>query len=358
MKKLVLVIMILLLTSCTGMARDKNIIPVWPDNLPVYDHIVIVIEENKDYEEVIGNEHSPYINDVLKKEGANFTNIFGEEHFSQGNYFWLFSGDNQNVGFIDQVPNEINNSLYPFTTGNLGYQLIEKGLSFKGYSESLPAIGSTVAKLGVYARKHVPWISFSNVPNGKTIKTSSNLRFKDFPSPSEYDTLPTVSFVIPNLDNDMHNCYPPNCSQGTETDRMNCCIGKGDDWLELNIDPYYQWAKMNNSLLILTFDENDDKRGYQGLTNPMIAEEYKFCDRSKIDPEYCEDLENKIVAILAGAHIKPGDYTEGIGVTHVNILRTLEAMYGLPKSGRQQPNAAGYGISDDYIITDVFKTVR
>ncbi len=87
----------------------------------------------------------------------------------------------------------------------------------------------------------------------------------------------------------------------------------------------------------------------------MIIAESKFCDRSKIDPEYCEDLENKIVTIFAGAHIKPGNYTEGKGITHVNILRTLEAMYGLPKSGKQQPNAAGYGISDDYIITDVFE---
>ena len=119
-----------------------------------------------------------------------------------------------------------------------------------------------------------------------------------------------------------------------------------------------QWAKENNSLLILTFDENDDKRGYQGLTNPMVTSEGNFCDSSKIDPEYCVDLENKIVAIFAGAHIKAGDYTEGKGITHVNILRTIEAMYGLPRSGRQQPNAAGYGIGDDYLITDVFMRLK
>ena len=42
----------------------------------------------------------------------------------------------------------------------------------------------------------------------------------------------------------------------------------------------------------------------------------------------------------------------------MNILRTIEAMYGLPKSGAQQPNAAGIGIADDTIITDVFTPVR
>jgi hypothetical protein len=33
-------------------------------------------------------------------------------------------------------------------------------------------------------------------------------------------------------------------------------------------------------------------------------------------------------------------------------------MYGLPKSGAQQPNAAGGGIGDEKIITDVFDTVK
>ena len=313
----------------------------WSSSLPVYDHIVIVVEENKDYEEIIGNQDAPYINNVLKAEGANFTQMYGEEHFSQGNYFWLFSGDNQTVGFMDQVPSEETHPNYPFTTPNLGEQLIRKGLSFKGYAESLPEIGFLGHKQGLYARKHVPWISFANLPNGKTVATSSNLRFTDFPTdPSQYDTLPTVAFVIPNLDNDMHNGPIENS------------IPAGDRWLKTNIDPYYQWAKDHNSLLILTFDENDDKRAYLGLTNPFV--DPKNCVGANRDEEYCVDLQNRIVTIFAGAHIKAGDYPEGKGTTHVNLLRTIEAMYGLPKAGAQQPNAAGMGISDEAIITDIF----
>src|SRR5260370_27043197 len=41
----------------------------WPAGLPVYDHVVIVVEENKDYEQIIGNKNASYINDVLRKEG-------------------------------------------------------------------------------------------------------------------------------------------------------------------------------------------------------------------------------------------------------------------------------------------------
>jgi acid phosphatase len=219
----------------------------WPADLPRYDHVVIVVEENKHYEEIIGKSSAPYIN-TLKAEGANFTRMFGEEHFSQGNYFWLFSGSNQTVGFRDVIPTAKNNPNYPFKTANLGAALIRKGLSFKGYAEDLPAIGSTVESVKnnkgvmIYGRKHVPWISFSNVPNGSTVATSSNLRFADFPTPARFATLPTVAFVIPNLENDMHNGKPGDS------------IPRGDRWLKKNLDPYYQWAKKNNSLLIVTWD--------------------------------------------------------------------------------------------------------
>jgi hypothetical protein len=311
----------------------------WPADLPVYDHVVIVVEENKGYEQIIGNPAADYINNVLKKEGANFTRAYAEEHFSEGNYFWLFSGDNQNVGYLDRIPSKWNNSAYPFTAANLGQQLIANGLSFKGYSESLPAIGFRGDDKGLYARKHVPWISFANVPNGSTLATSSNLRFADFPrDPADYHTLPTVAFVIPNQGNDMHN------GPGDKS------IPAGDAWLKQYLDPYYQWAKRHNSLLIVTFDETDDKGGHFGLTDPQA------CVAS--DREQCLALQNRIVTIFAGAHIRPGDYPEGKGITHVNILRTLEAMYGLPKAGSQQAKAVAAGIADDFIITDVFSTAR
>jgi len=305
-----------------------------PASLPKYDHIVIVVEENKDYDQIIGNPAAPYLN-KLAAEGVNLLRMFGEEHFSQGNYFWLFSGSNQNVGFLDQVPQT------KFTASNLGQQLIEKGLSFKGYSQSLPAIGSEIDTTPpncqhscVYGRKHVPWISFANVPNGTTVETSSNLRFADFPS--DYSKLPTVAFVIPDMEHDMHNGAPKES------------VPAGDLWLKQNLDAYYQWAKTHNSLLIVTFDENDDKTGITGLTDPAIDPDH---DQSR------HDRQNRIATIFAGAFIKP-NYAEPSGTTHVNILRALEAMYGLSKSGAQQPNALRAGISDDATAANVFAAVQ
>jgi hypothetical protein len=54
----------------------------WPTGLPVYDHIVIVIEENKGYEQIILNKDATFINQ-LAADGARFTNRFGEERYSR-----------------------------------------------------------------------------------------------------------------------------------------------------------------------------------------------------------------------------------------------------------------------------------
>jgi acid phosphatase len=287
----------------------------WPANLPVYDHVVIVVEENKDYEQVIDNPAASYINQTLRAEGASLTRMFAEEHHSQGNYFWLFSGSNQHVGFLDRIPS------HPIVAGNLGRELLDAGRTFAGYSEDLPSIGSTVSRQGLYARKHVPWISFSDLDPQIT-----QLRFTDFPS--DFANLPIVAFVIPNLVNDMHD------------GAVSKSVPAGDTWLKKNLDAYYQWAKANNSLLIVTFDESD--QGQAGLTDPGAAQPAR---------------RNRIVTILAGAHIKPGDYAEDTGLTHVNLLRTLESMYGLNRSGAQQPKALKAGIPDDRILTDLFETV-
>jgi hypothetical protein len=117
----------LLCCAVTLAARAADA-PSWPSALPRYDHIVIVVEENKDFDQIIGSAGAPYLN-KLSSEGANLARMFGEEHPSEGNYFWLFSGDNQSVGFFDQVPRA------KFTASSLGAQLIKKGLSFKGYSQ-------------------------------------------------------------------------------------------------------------------------------------------------------------------------------------------------------------------------------
>ena len=328
------VLAVLVVTLASSARADT--IP-WPAKAPIYDHIVIVVEENKDYEQIDKSKAAAFLK-TLAASGASFSRMFGEEHNSEGNYFWLFSGDNQGVGWEDAIPTE------QLATSNLGQQLIahprgDKKM-FAGYAENLPAIGSEQktdpdpckGDHCIYGRKHVPWISFANLPHGASADTT-NLRFADFPQ--DYTKLPVVAFVIPNLVNDMHNGGKK--KQGG----VEAQIKAGDDWLKDKLKGYAEWATKNNSLLIVTFDESDKGGKAQGLTDPSSDVTVK---------------RNQIFTIFVGAHIKPG-FVEGHPANHVTILRTIEAMYGLPKSGKQQEFAAKAGISDDYIVTDLFDTM-
>lgn len=315
-------LLLIVLTACTGRSRPVRNAAApeiteptkWPSDLPVYDHVLIVVEENRGYGEIIGNPNAPYINGVLAKQGAVLTKMFGEEHHSEGNYFWLFSGGRHNLDYRDHLPSS------PIHAENLGHELIDAKKSFAGYSEGLSQAGSTVEfDTNRYARKHVPWVSFDN------LAASTNLRFpQDFPK--DFNELPTVSFVIPNLDHDMHD--------GS--------INQGDTWLRQRLDSYYRWAKENNSLLIVTFDEDSYwNRTYSGTdTDPRSP---KLRSR------------NRIPTIIAGAHIRPGVYEEGSGVNHITLLRTLEAMYHLKHAGHQQAAAEAAGIKDDAVLMDIFE---
>jgi hypothetical protein len=98
--------------------------------------------------------------------------------------------------------------------------------------------------------------------------------------------------------------------------------------------------------LIVTFDENDNLAvNYRGLTDPATVQDGSPARRS---------AQNRIATILAGAHVKPG-YREATPFTHVNLLRTLEAIYGLARSGAQQPFALRAGIGDEAVLTGVFQ---
>jgi hypothetical protein len=238
--------------------------------LPAYDHIVVVIEENHADSSIIGSVDAPYINS-LAKGGALFTESYAVTHPSLPNYVALFSGSTQGV-----TDNACPPRGAPLATANIGQELIEAGQTFIGYSEDLPAVGSTVCSNGGssgYQRKHNPWSYFSNVP------AASNQAFSAFPS--DFANLPSLAFVVPNQIHDMHD--------GT--------VLQADSWLHDHLDAYARWAVTHNSLLIITFDEDDGS------------------------------ADNHIATIFFGARIAVGIYRTHID--HYDLLRTLEDLRGL-----------------------------
>jgi hypothetical protein len=233
------------------------------------DHIVVVVFENKAADQIEGNPAAPYLNSLMTNS-AVLTDARAITHPSQPNYLALFSGSTQNVT-DDHCPLNLGDR------PNLGRQLIDAGLTFVGYSEGLPAVGYAGCSSGRYAAKHSPWVNFSNLPGAVNQPATS--------FPSDYSKLPTVAFLIPDLCNDMHDCS----------------IATGDSWSRDHLDPYVQWAREHSSLLVVTFDEDDQSAG------------------------------NRVLTFIAGASIQPGRYAQP--VSHYGLLSTVEGLYGLNPLG-------------------------
>ena len=262
------------------------------NTLPVPDHIVILFEENSGYSQIIGNKHAPHINALAHMPNAAvFTQFYAKAHPSQPNYLVFFSGSSQGVE-DDDLPDGI-----PFTTPNLCAELIAAGRTFKTYSEDLPKVGyketSYMTGKGNYVRKHNPCMNWTGTGPNQFPDTVSQ-PFGDFPHAGNYASLPTVSYVVPNLEDDMHNnyCGVPPCPK---------TVARADDWMYSNLDSLQQWAMTHNSQFILMFDEDDNFHG------------------------------NNIPVIFFGPMVKGGEYNQK--VDHLNLLHTIESIYGLGHAG-------------------------
>jgi hypothetical protein len=234
------------------------------------DHVLIVVFENKTYDQVVGSSQAPYLNSLLP-HALLLTDSHGVSHPSQPNYLALFSGSTHGVT-SDSCPVRLGN------TPNLGRQLLDAGLSFTAFSEDLPQAGfQGCSSDDSYAAKHAPWTAFGNLP------ASINQPATAFPS--NYANLPTVSFLIPNLCNDMHNCP----------------VATGDAWASTHLGPYLSWADQHNSLLIVTFDEDNGPGDH-------------------------------ILTFIAGSNVHSGQFTKA--VSHYGVLATVEHLYGLTPLGQ------------------------
>jgi len=201
-----------------------------PQLVPRFDHIVVVVLENHAYSQLIGRDSAPYLNS-LARAGAVLDQFYAIGHPSEPNYLAMFAGDTEGLS-DDSCPH-----------------------SFTGCSS------------GDYARKHNPWVDFAALPS------AVNQPLTTFPA--DFDRLPTVAFVIPNLRHDMHDSS----------------VAEGDRWLRQHLGGYADWSTGHNSLLVVTADEDDRSH------------------------------DNRIATVLTGAHVRPGRY--GVRTDHYGLLRTL-----------------------------------
>ena len=197
---------------------------------------MVVVMENKNYSEVIGQSGTqPYTNTLAKNYGLA-TNSFATGHPSLPNYLAMVGGSTQ--GVTDDNPPSAHS--FPGVV-TLADQLHAAGIPAKAYAENLPSDPSNDS--GEYAVRHDPWQYFPTAPI-TVADASAMVNDLNAATPPDY------VWYTPNLINDEHD--------GTVQD--------GDAFLSGFI-PKVQatsWYKAGGQIII-TWDESDnDNSGING----------------------------------------------------------------------------------------------
>jgi phosphatidylinositol-3-phosphatase len=372
-----------------------------PAGIPHLDHVYLIMMENHGFSQIIDNPSAPFINYYART--ANLaTNYFAIAHPSLNNYLEIVGGSNfgvqsdndpdwhnfycesnlesktvnsdnppspdicpiSGVGSdapvpaIDMInetqgaPGTVNidgTKSYSAKTDVVGKsiadQLVDAGLSWKSYQESLPPAGQvdfvtysdgfftnntdftaitptltppldSSGIVHLYAAKHNPFVYFQSVQEGFS-RNSSLANTVDFTgfnglyADLATGNVPNFLFIVPNQCNDQHGrgnadqgCnYDPD-DNGTQEGLNPALTLRADATvrqLVASIKTSPSWASGNNAIVIV-WDEND----YSLAPYP-----------------------NAVVLIVDTSFAGTG-YESSQYYTHFALLKTLEAGFGLP----------------------------
>lgn len=207
--------------------------PCGVSGAPHYAHVVWIWMENHSYGSVIGNSQAPFENSVATQCGSA-TNNNGVSHPSLPNYLAATGGST--FGVTDDA----SPSSHQIGADSIFGQVGRAGLSWRAYEESMPKNCDT-SPSGSYAVKHNPAAYY------QAIRTACDTN--DVPLAGFFDhdvaagSLPSFSFVTPNLCNDTHDCS----------------VQVGDTWLatwvpKILAGPNYS---SGNTLVVITWDEGE-----------------------------------------------------------------------------------------------------
>ena len=243
--------------------------------------------ENKGYSSVIGSGNAPFENSLAKQCGLATDNN-GVAHPSLPNYLAATGGST--FGVTDDA----SPSAHQLNINSIFGQLEQAGLTWRSYEESMPRNCDTTAS-GEYAVKHNPAAYY--------LAVRSACDADDVPLEGVFDrdlaagTLPSFSFVTPNLCNDSHDCS----------------VRVGDQWLATWIPRILGGGNYasGNTLVVVTWDE-------------------------------AEGSSNRIPMIVVGPTVPAGTIATQ-RFDHYSLLRTTEDFFGLAhlQNAASAPSMAG-----------------
>jgi phosphatidylinositol-3-phosphatase len=233
-----------------------------------YDHIVIVVMENKRWSDVL-NGQGPWLT-ARKNDCTTATNYAQAGSPSRPNYIALTAGATYGCEGSNSDPPGGCTPPSP----SLFKQVIDSGgtaVNYLGGAQSACDLTSS----GRYAVKHAPWPYFAD-ERGLCVANAPAVGSSGFLDPKH---LPTLAFVSPDLCDDTHDCS----------------IATGDNYLKTLLEPVLASSsyRAGRTAVIVVYDE------FTPLPN-----------------------------VLMSKSVRPGTITAP--VTHNLMLHTVESMLGLP----------------------------
>ena len=255
--------------------------------LPDFEHVILVLFENKDYEGVIGNPEMPVYN-RLAQENVLLTSFYAVAHPSLPNYLALIGGDTFGVTsdctdcFVDAT--------------SLPDLIEQSGRTWKAYEEDMPSpcfLGTS----GNYRQKHDPFVYFDPIRLDTTRCEQHVVPMTALEPDLAAGALPNYVFITPNMCNDLHNCGP---------DVADAWI----DGLVSTLVPTLD-AEGKPYLIVLMFDEGKDSSSCCGL--PKKAGGH-------------------IAVVMISPQARPA-FQDSTPYSHYSLLKTISSAWGLPYLG-------------------------
>jgi len=253
--------------------------------IPNFQHIVIVVFENEEFNTLVGSDKMPYFN-KLARSYTLLTQYFAITHSSLPNFLAMIGGDTFRINF-DCISCAVNNQSLP--------DLIEtSGRTWKTYQEDMPSPCFSGVDAGNYAISHNPFVYFMPIRLDAQRCNRSIVPLTQLSLDVAAGALPNFIFVTPNSCNNAAH----DCPVRTANEWLQNFMGQLMPALDQGDQPY---------LIVLTWDEGQGNHSCCGLP---------------------AEAGGRVATILISPQAKNG-FQDSTPYTHYSLLKTIESAWGL-----------------------------
>lgn len=224
-----------------------------------FDRFVVIWLENTDYDKAADDSNMA----KLAEQGIILTNYWALTHPSEPNYLASVGGDYFSLDddrFIS-MPENVSSIVDLLDNDGISWATYQEHMPYSGFQGFNYSNQETFAN--DYVRKHHPLVLYDSIT--KNSSRLSNLKnFTEFDNDLKNEKLPQFMIITPNMTNDGHDTT----------------IKYAANWCKEFITPLLSNEYfMNNTLVLLTFDENDSysikNKVYSILLGGVIPDELK-----------------------------------------------------------------------------------